>query len=71
MRTYRYTGLFQSAEGHEFELEVNTTGFICAFFLLTADAIRAGRHYQLHTITDEEGFQVQVGDILQVNELLK
>ena len=70
MRTYKYTGFFKSMEGHEYSLEVNCNGFIQAFFLLTADAIRSARHYQLKTITDEKGNSVNVDDILKVGELL-
>lgn len=70
MRNYRYQGLFQSAEGHTYELEVFCNGFLQAFFLLTADAIRRGRHYQLKTITDEKGNFVQVDNILKCSDLL-
>ena len=71
MRTYKYKGTFISAEGHEYTLEVNCNGFIQAFFLLTADAIRMGRHYQLDTIEDEDGSERQIEDILNVGKLIK
>lgn len=71
MRTYRYTGFFKSSEGHTYELTVSCNGFIQAFFLLTADAIRSARHYQLNTITDEKGDIVEVGDVCKVSKLLK
>lgn len=51
MKTYEYIGVFKSAEGHEYQLTVNCNGFLDALFLLTADAIRSGRHSQLDTIT--------------------
>ena len=70
MKTYKYIGLFRSAEGHEYTLEVNCHGFIQAFFLLTADAIRSARHYQLKTITDEKGDVRNVDDVLKCSELL-
>lgn len=71
MKQYKYIGLFKSAEGNEFSITVNCNGTIQAFFLLTADAIRSGRHYQLHSITDEKGDVTMVDDILRVGELLK
>lgn len=70
MRKYKYTGLFVSAEGHKYELEVSCNGFLQAFFLLTADAIRSGRHYQLRSITDEEGKKIMIDDIIKCTKLL-
>lgn len=70
MKTYKYKGIFKSVEGHIYELEVNCNGFLQAFFLLTSDAIRSARHYQLHTITDEKGNVKIVDDILKCGELL-
>lgn len=70
MRTHKYIGFFRNSEGHEYTLEVNCNGFIEAFFLLTADAIRSARHYQLETITDEKGNIVNVDDVLKVGSLL-
>ena len=55
MRHYRYIGIFRNETGHTHQLEVWCNGFVQAYFLLTADAIRAGKHYQLHSITDEKG----------------
>ena len=71
MKNYKYTGLFKSSEGHTYELTVSCNGFIQAFFLLTADAIRSARHYQLNTINNEKGDVVEVGDICKVSKLLK
>lgn len=70
MRTYKYTGLFKSAEGHTYQLEVNCNGFLQAFFLLTADAIRSGNHYQLHSIMDEDFKEKMVDDIIKCGSLL-
>jgi hypothetical protein len=70
MRTYKYVGLFISVEGHQYKLDVNCNGFLQAFFLLTADAIRSTRHYQLNSIEDEHGHIKYVSDILKVGELL-
>jgi hypothetical protein len=70
MRTYKYTGLFKSTDGNIYQLEVNCNGFLQAFFLLTADAIRSGRHYQLHSIMDENFKEKMVDDILKCSELL-
>jgi hypothetical protein len=70
MRTYKYTGLFFSDEGHKHTITVNCNGTIQAFFLLTADAIRKGKVYQLSTITDKKGRVTKVDDILNVGKLL-
>ena len=69
MRTYKYKGLFISKEGNKYELDVNCNGFLQAFFLLTADAIRSGKHYQLNLISDENEHIVYISDILKCNEL--
>ena len=70
MRTYKYIGLFRSAEGHEYTLEVNCNGYLQAMILLTADAIRSARHYQLATITDEKGDVRYIDDILKIGALI-
>ena len=70
MKQYKYIGLFKSAEGHTYQLEVNCNGFLQAFFLLTADAIRSSRHYQLNKIIDEKGNEKIVDDIIKCNALL-
>lgn len=70
MKTTKYVGRFISAEGHTYTLEVNCFGFLEAFFLLTADAIRTGRHYQLNQITSENGTVALVDDILKCGNLL-
>lgn len=70
MKQYKYTGSFKSAEGHVYQIEVNCNGFIQAFFLLTADAIRSARHYQLSKITDEKGDERVVDDIIKCGALL-
>lgn len=70
MRNYRFTGVFRSSDGNEYELEVMCMGFLQAFFLLTADAIRMGRHYQLKSIKDEKGNLKYVDDIVKVGELI-
>jgi|TARA_R110000851_G_scaffold308922_1_gene468096 hypothetical protein len=70
MRKYKYLGVFFSAEGNKYTITVNCNGTIQAFFLLTADAIRSARHYQLSTITDEDGRVTKVDDILLVGKLL-
>lgn len=70
MRNYKYTGTFKSDTGHTYQLQVRCNGFIQAFFLLTADAIRSGRHYQLHTIEDEKQQIKTIDDILKVGKLI-
>lgn len=73
MKTKTYTGVFKNDDGHAYKLKVECFGFIQAFFLLTADAIRSGRHYQLSEITDEDG-KVKVVDsslvVLNIQSLL-
>jgi predicted peroxiredoxin len=70
MKKTKYTGLFISVDNAFYELEVYCFGFLQAFFLLTADAIRKGKHYQLFTIADEKGSVRKVDDILKCGELL-
>lgn len=70
MKQYKYTGLFCSKEGHVYCLDVSCIGFLQAFFLLTADAIRLGRHYQLETITDEKGNVRKIDDIIKCGALI-
>ena len=70
MRTYKFKGFFRSQEGHQYELNVNCMSFIEAFFLLTADAIRTGQHYQLYSIQKEDGSIRLVADILKCGSLL-
>lgn len=50
MRNYKYIGMFRSHDGDVYHLQVVCGGFLTAFFLLTADAIRSGKHYQLAEI---------------------
>jgi len=71
MRNYRYVGLFRSRKGHEYQLEVRCNGFIEAFILLTAEAIKLGRHYQLVNITDENMDVRKVDDIYKLNTIIK
>lgn len=70
MKNYKYIGKFISYDGHTYELSCYCGGFLQAFFLLTADAIRQGKHYQLSTITDEDGKLRQIGDILKCGEII-
>ena len=72
MRTNTYIGLFRDVRGYEHTLTVNCNGGIQAFILLTADAIRGGRNYQLKTITCEhDGISWEVDDISNISKLLK
>jgi hypothetical protein len=70
MKKTEYIGEFKSTLGHIYHLKVKCNGFLQAFFLLTADAIRSGRHYQLDTITDENYNVRKIDDILKCSELL-
>lgn len=72
MRTNTYIGLFSDISGHEYTLSVNCNGGIQAFILLTADAIRGGRHYQLETITcKHDNISWEVKDIAFISNLLR
>ena len=70
MKHTKYTGFFKSAEGHEYTLTAYGFGFIQAFFLLTAEAIKTGQHYQLYSITSEDGVIKRIDDILKVGALI-
>lgn len=71
MKQTKYTGLFISAEGHEFKLTCNAFGFIQAFILLTAEAIKQGSHYQLSSIIDDKGNIREIDDINKLGILIK
>jgi len=71
MKNYKYIGTFVSTEGHKYQLTVRCHGFLQAFFLLTAAAIKSGRHYQLDNIVDEKGNIAKIDDIVKCNELIK
>lgn len=70
MKRYKYTGTFKASTGHVYQLTVSCNGFLQAFFLLTAEAINTGKHYQLHNIADERGNVAYVDDIIKANDLL-
>lgn len=71
MKQDKFYGLFIGDNGYEYEIYVYCSGFLQAFFLLTADAIRSGRHYQLSKITNNDtGVSRNVSDILKCSELL-
>lgn len=70
MRTYKYTGIFIADNNYSYKLTVNCNGFIQAVILLTADAIRAGNHYQLSSVEDENGRVMQIGDISKIGNII-
>jgi hypothetical protein len=70
MKQYKYVGLFKADNGHEYELSCYCMGFLQAFFLLTAEAIQSGRHYQLATITSELGDVRTIDDIVKCSQLI-
>ena len=70
MRTYKYIGVFISFDGHTYTLECRCNGAIQAFILLTAEAIKSGKHYQLSTITDEKGNVFKIDDICKLSTLI-
>lgn len=70
MKNYKFIGKFIAADGHTYTLDVVCGSAIEAFFLLTADAIRLARHYQLHSIQNEKGEIALIGDIMKVSNLI-
>jgi len=70
MKKYKYFGIFKSDTGDTYQLQVRCNGFVQAFFLLTADAIRSGRHYQLNSITDENDNVRKIDDIIKVDSVI-
>lgn len=72
MKPTRYLGVFLSNTGNRHEIVVNAFSKLQAFFLLTADAIRDGLHYQLDTITNtENGKTWKVDNINVCSNLLE
>lgn len=69
MKTHIYIGLFKSST-NEYSLTVTCFNFTEAFFLLTADAIKLGKHHQLYSITDEKNRVKLVSNLKRINELL-
>ena len=70
MKQSKFTGLFRDyANGSNYEITVYCFSFLEAFFLLTAEAISSGRHYQLYSISKEGGSSVRVDDIKKVTNL--
>ena len=69
MRQEKYKGTFISMEGHTYEIEESALSFFEAFFLLTASAIKSGRHYQLYSIQCENDLRI-VSDIMECSKLL-
>lgn len=70
MKNYKYIGKFIADDGNTYTLDVVCASPFQAFFLLTADAIRSARHYQLHSIECEDGDVALVGDIMKVSNLI-
>lgn len=70
MRTYKYTGTFIGDNNHKYTLSVHCNGFLQAFILLTADAIRGGRHYQLNRIQHEDGAVRLINDINEIGNII-
>lgn len=70
MRRYKYTGIFIGDNDHRYEIEVHCNGYIQALILLTADAIRSGKHYQLTRIENEKGDSKNVADITLIGKLI-
>ena len=71
MKTSKFTGIFttDTFTKHQYEITVRCDSFLQAFFLLTAEAIKSGRHYQLSSVTDERGDVRMIDDINKCTEL--
>ena len=70
MKKYKYVGTFLSSDNNRYQLTCYCNGFLEAFILLTADAIKQGKHYQLENIADEHLNVCKVADIIKLNEIL-
>lgn len=70
MKHTKYTGLFISDTMDKYSLDVYCNGFIQALFLLTADAIRSGKHYQLSSITNDKNTVRYVSNIMNTSCIL-
>lgn len=69
MKNETFEGLFKGYN-NEYTLKVYTTSMLKAFFLLTADAIRSGKHYQLYSITNiNDNVTYKVGEIQEITRL--
>lgn len=72
MRRYKFIGYFKDGTVEsEFRLVVHCNGYAQAFILLTADAIRKGRHYQLDKIQNEEGEVKVIDKDFKIVDLIK
>lgn len=72
MKQTKFLGVFINYLGNRHEIVVYSSGVLKAFFLLTADAIRDGKGYQLYTITNtENGTTWKVDDISACLNLLE
>jgi hypothetical protein len=70
MKTDTYIGIFKN-DGDFYELTAYCNSFLQAFFLLTAEAIKTGRHWQLDTIIKHDtGTTVKVDNIQKCSDLL-
>ena len=71
MKNDKYKGVFNIGfSGATHEIECYCSGFLQAFFILTAKAIEMGKTYQLKTIEREDGDIRYVDDILKCGNLL-
>lgn len=70
MKKIKYTGTFINHDGDTYHLDVYCNGFIKATILLTAEAIKLDKHYQLDHIINENGNKRTVGDILIIDNIL-
>jgi len=69
LKKHIYIGLFKSLN-NDYTLTVTCFNFTEAFFLLTAEAIKLGKHHQLYSITDEKNRVKLVSNLKRINELL-
>ena len=71
MKKYKYLVTFIADNGNTYTLSISCNGFIQAFILLTAKAIKKGYHYQLDTILDEKENKIKVSNISELSKILK
>ena len=69
MKTTKYTGHFETKDGHKWTDVVYCTGIQDAFFLLMAKAIESGKDPALQYIANEKGRQTKIlGFSLSIGE---
>ena len=70
MKSTKFTGTFINSDNHQYTLTCTCFGFFEAFFILTAEAIRSGRHYQFSHIEDEKGERKFIDNVNRCRDMI-